>query len=141
MIVVAQTVLNTIHQGRAENMWSIWLLFLAVDLLIPGAYALTLHRREIPSIVTLNIQRKDILDPVGRDRVRRKRDNTVGQRLDNEVPQCSCCFFFFSCFFSYLGFQVSLPLLIFPWVGNSLLLQHHSWYTWAGLALSTRYWQ
>ena len=95
MIVVAQTVLNTIHQGRAENMWSIWLLFLAVDLLIPGAYALTLHRREIPSIVTLNIQRKDILDPVGRDRVRRKRDNTVGQRLDNEVPQCSCCFFFF----------------------------------------------
>ena len=69
-------------------MWGIWLLFLAVDLLIPGAYALTLHRREIPSIVTLNIQRKDILDPVGRDRVRRKRDNTVGQRLDNEVPQC-----------------------------------------------------
>ena len=88
MIVVAQTVLNTIHQGRAENMWGIWLLFLAVDLLIPRAHALTLHRRETPSIVTLDIQRKDILDPAGRDRVRRKRDNTVGQRLDNEVPQC-----------------------------------------------------
>ena len=77
-------------------MWSIWLLFLAVDLLIPRAHALTLRRREIPSIATLNIQRNDVLDPVGRDRVRRKRDNTVGQRLDNEVPQCR--FFFFPLF-------------------------------------------
>ena len=54
----------------------------------------------------------------------------------------------------YLGAAVflSLSLLIpwipgviaiadFLWVGNSLLLQHHSWYTWAELALSTRYWQ
>ena len=46
---------------------------------------LTLHRRDVPSVVPLDIQRKDIPDPVHRDRMRRKRDQTVGQKLDNEV--------------------------------------------------------
>lgn len=39
----------------------------------------------------LMISRKDVLDPVGRDNVRRKRDKTVGQVLDNEV--CGCALF------------------------------------------------
>lgn len=62
-----------------------WLLPLAVSFAPHGASALTLHRRDVPSVVPLDIQRKDVADPAGRDQSRRKRDQTVGQSLDNEV--------------------------------------------------------
>lgn len=51
---------------------------------------LTLHRRDVPSVVPLDIQRKDIPDPVHRDRMRRRRDQTVGQKLDNEETLYFC---------------------------------------------------
>lgn len=68
-----------------KRMRGAWLLSLAVSLALRGACALSIHRRDVPSVVSLDIQRKDIADPVGRDQARRKRDLTVGQRLDNEV--------------------------------------------------------
>lgn len=62
------------------------LLLLATAL--PALGRLTLHQRDVPSVVTLDIQRKDVADPVARDRIRRKRDKTISQALDNEVrPQ------------------------------------------------------
>lgn len=62
-----------------------WFLFLVVSFALPGIHALTLNRRDVPSVVTLDIQRRDVSNPVDRDRARGKRDQTVSQRLDNEV--------------------------------------------------------
>ncbi|GLI82031.1 hypothetical protein PoHVEF18_010431 [Penicillium ochrochloron] len=46
---------------------------------------LTLVQRDVPSVVDMSIQRKEVSDPVARDRVRRmKRSSTVSQALDNE---------------------------------------------------------
>lgn len=76
-------------------MRSAWLWSFFVYLALSKADALTLHRRDVPSVVPLGIQRKDIADPVHRDRMRR--DQTVGQKLDNEV----CLVFVFG--FSHLA--------------------------------------
>jgi hypothetical protein len=51
--------------------------------LVP-AWGLTLHQRENPAVVQMDIQRKDVVDPVARDQARRKR-STISQTLDNEV--------------------------------------------------------
>ena len=48
------------------------------------AWGLTLSQRDNPAVVQMDIQRKDVVDPVTRDR-RRKRSLTVTQPLDNEV--------------------------------------------------------
>lgn len=47
--------------------------------------ALELRQRDVPAVVGLDFQRKHVSDPVTRDRVRRKRDKTVTETLDNEV--------------------------------------------------------
>lgn len=61
-------------------------LLLLASLALPALGHLSLHQREIPSVVNLDIKRKDVADPVARDRLRRKRDNTIiSQGLDNEV--------------------------------------------------------
>ncbi|KAF7126161.1 hypothetical protein CNMCM5793_002583 [Aspergillus hiratsukae] len=51
---------------------------------------LTLHERDVPAVVSLDIKRSIISDPVARDRVRRKRDKTIGQTLDNEESLYFC---------------------------------------------------
>ncbi|PLB49548.1 acid protease [Aspergillus steynii IBT 23096] len=63
-----------------------WFLFLLPIFLLSsqGTGALTLLRRDNPSVVALDIRRNDVLDPVSRDRTRRKRDKTVSQKLDNQ---------------------------------------------------------
>lgn len=48
------------------------------------AWGLTLHQRENPAVVQMDIQRKDVVNPVARDQARRKR-STISQTLDNEV--------------------------------------------------------
>jgi hypothetical protein len=48
------------------------------------AWGLSLYQRDNPAVVQMDIQRKDVVDPVTRDR-RRKRSSTVTQSLDNEV--------------------------------------------------------
>lgn len=67
-----------------RNSWFLW-----ASLALP-AWGLTLHERDVPAVIGMDIQRKDILDPVARDRVRRKRDKTVGQVLDNEETLYFC---------------------------------------------------
>ncbi|KAJ6120225.1 hypothetical protein N7523_004505 [Penicillium sp. IBT 18751x] len=64
------------------------LLLLATAL--PALGRLNLHQRDVPSVVTLDIQRKDVADPVARDRTRRKRDKTISQALDNEESLYYC---------------------------------------------------
>jgi hypothetical protein len=63
-----------------RNSWLLW----GASLALP-ALGLTLHERDVPAVIGMDIQRKDVVDPAARDRVRRKRDKTVGQTLDNEV--------------------------------------------------------
>lgn len=58
-------------------------LILITGLVLP-VWGLTLHKRDNPAVVQMDIQRKDIVDPVARDQARRKRA-TVNQALDNEV--------------------------------------------------------
>lgn len=66
-----------------KNSW-LWLATLAA----PALGKLTLAKRDVPSVVDMSIQRKEVSDPVARDRVRRmKRSSTVSQALDNEVCQ------------------------------------------------------
>lgn len=79
----------------------LWFSFLLpISLLFSqGTEALTLHRRANPSVVALDIQRKDVIDPVSRDRTRRKRDKTISQKLDNEVCQSVVLFSPFSIYF------------------------------------------
>lgn len=62
-----------------------WLVLLVACLGLQGTTALTLHRRDLPAVVSLDIKRNNAVDPVARDRMRRKRDKTVEQNLDNEV--------------------------------------------------------
>ncbi|KKK14764.1 putative aspartic-type endopeptidase (OpsB) [Aspergillus ochraceoroseus] len=67
------------------------LFSLGISLLVQGTRgALVLRERDVPAVVTLNIQRNDISDPVARDRVRRKRDYTVEQTIDNEETLYFC---------------------------------------------------
>ncbi|KAL5366684.1 aspartic peptidase domain-containing protein [Aspergillus floccosus] len=70
--------------------WASWHCLLAASLLWQSTGAITLHRRELPAVVTLDIKRKDVTDPVQRDRIRRKRDKTVSQDLDNEQTLYFC---------------------------------------------------
>lgn len=66
------------------------LLLLSTTLAFPALGHLTLHKRESPAVVNLDIQRKDVADPVARDRWRRKRDlSVVSEKLDNEVCVCA----------------------------------------------------
>jgi hypothetical protein len=66
-----------------KNTW-LWLATIAV----PALGKLTLVQRDVPAVVDMSIQRKEVSDPVARDRVRRmKRSSTVSQALDNEVCQ------------------------------------------------------
>ncbi|OQE43144.1 hypothetical protein PENCOP_c003G05008 [Penicillium coprophilum] len=67
-----------------KNTW----ILLATSLL--PVWGITLHRRDTPAVVQMDIQRKDFLDPVARDQARRKRSETVGQVLDNEETLYFC---------------------------------------------------
>ncbi|KAJ5921549.1 hypothetical protein N7466_009875 [Penicillium verhagenii] len=51
---------------------------------LPSLGALTLHQRDTPAVVGFDIKRRDISNPVARDRARRKRSDTVSVGLDNE---------------------------------------------------------
>ncbi|KAJ5302059.1 hypothetical protein PENANT_c008G05256 [Penicillium antarcticum] len=62
-----------------------WILLAS---LVP-AWGLTLHQRDNPAVVQMDIQRKDVADPVTRDRIR-KRSSTVTQSLDNEETLYYC---------------------------------------------------
>jgi hypothetical protein len=74
-----------------KNSW-LWLTTLAV----PALGKLTLVQRDVPSVVDMTIQRKEVSDPVARDRVRRmKRSSTVSQALDNEVRMQHVTFYRF----------------------------------------------
>ncbi|KAL3468965.1 aspartic peptidase domain-containing protein [Aspergillus californicus] len=52
--------------------------------------ALMLRQRDAPAVVTLDIQRNEVPDPVVRDQIRRKRDNTILQTIDNEETLYFC---------------------------------------------------
>ncbi|KAB8069809.1 putative aspartic-type endopeptidase opsB [Aspergillus leporis] len=67
-----------------------WLVLLVASLGYQGIAALTLHKRDVPAVVSLGIKRRDVADPVVRDRMRRKRDKTIGQSLDNEETLYFC---------------------------------------------------
>ncbi|KAL4898452.1 putative aspartic-type endopeptidase opsB [Aspergillus ambiguus] len=70
--------------------WGSWHCLLVAALVGQSASSLTLHKREVPAVVSLDIKRKDVTDPVARDRTRRKRDKTVSQDLDNEETLYFC---------------------------------------------------
>ncbi|PYH98933.1 acid protease [Aspergillus ellipticus CBS 707.79] len=73
-------------------MWGLCSLIVALSLMSQEtARALTLRERDSPAIVALDIKRKDILDPIERDRLRRKRDTTtIDQAIDNEETLYFC---------------------------------------------------
>ncbi|KAH1767608.1 hypothetical protein KXX41_005796 [Aspergillus fumigatus] len=51
---------------------------------------ITYDPRDVPAVVSLDIKRSIVSDPVVRDRVRRKRDKTIGQTLDNAETLYFC---------------------------------------------------
>ncbi|KAI9677618.1 MAG: hypothetical protein M1817_006572 [Caeruleum heppii] len=60
-------------------------ILLAVAALLVSSDALHLEKRTAnPAVVALDIQRKAVSDPVRRDRLRRRQENTVTVNLDNE---------------------------------------------------------
>ncbi|KAL1979536.1 hypothetical protein VTN96DRAFT_5598 [Rasamsonia emersonii] len=65
-------------------------LLLLASLIFPSGEALWLRKRDVPAVVGLDIQRKHVSDPAGRDRLRRKRDKVVSQSLDNEETLYFC---------------------------------------------------
>ncbi len=61
-----------------------WVLL--ATLAAPALGKLNLVQRDVPAVVDMSIKRKEVPNPVARDRVRRmKRSSTVSQTLDNEV--------------------------------------------------------
>ncbi|CAG8244508.1 unnamed protein product [Penicillium salamii] len=65
-------------------MRNVWILLAAVPV-----WGITLHQRETPAVVQMDIQRNEIADPVARDQARRKR-STISQTLDNEETLYFC---------------------------------------------------
>ncbi|KAJ5570349.1 uncharacterized protein N7459_009779 [Penicillium hispanicum] len=66
-------------------------LLLLTTLALPVVGGLTLQKRDNPAVVNFDIHRKDVSDPVARDRTRRKRDKTVvSQAVDNEETLYYC---------------------------------------------------
>ncbi|KAJ5628381.1 hypothetical protein N7490_010609 [Penicillium lividum] len=59
-------------------------LVLLATCVLPVLGRLTLHQRDNPAVVGLDIKRRDISNPIARDRARRKRADTVTVGLDNE---------------------------------------------------------
>lgn len=82
-----------------------WLLLAT---LVP-AWGLTVHQKVNPAVVQMDIQRKDVINPVVRDQVRRKR-STITQTLDNEVR---------------LQVEKLFTRSILTLVGDFILLQYH----------------
>ncbi|KAL3455642.1 acid protease [Aspergillus heterothallicus] len=72
-------------------MWTVLILlsFLISAQCSRGALVLR-HKRDNPAVVALGIQRNEIPNPVERDRLRRKRDQTVSQSIDNEETLYFC---------------------------------------------------
>lgn len=64
-------------------------LLLTASFTIRHTLAFALQPSDSPDVVELVIKRRDVPDPVGRDKVRRRRDRTVSQVLDNEVRGCA----------------------------------------------------
>jgi len=63
-----------------KNSW-----VLLATLTAPALGKLNLVQRDVPAVVDMTIKRKEVPNPVARDRVRRmKRSSTVSQTLDNE---------------------------------------------------------
>lgn len=60
-------------------------LLLLASLVLRLVESLSLFSRDVPAVVSLDVQRRQVLDPVSRDRWRRKRSKTIFQGLDNEV--------------------------------------------------------
>ncbi|KAH1979617.1 hypothetical protein KXW88_007074 [Aspergillus fumigatus] len=68
----------------------IFSLLSIVCLMVKHGACLTLHQRDVPAVVSLDIKRSIVSDPVVRDRVRRKRDKAIGQTLDNAETLYFC---------------------------------------------------
>ncbi|KAL2786026.1 aspartic peptidase domain-containing protein [Aspergillus keveii] len=73
-------------------MWRVLtlLVFLISSQCSRGALVLQQKRDGAAAVVALGIQRNEIPDPVARDRLRRKRDRTVSQSIDNEETLYFC---------------------------------------------------
>ncbi|KAL4976204.1 aspartic peptidase domain-containing protein [Aspergillus desertorum] len=71
-------------------MWKIICILGAFFFIRSSGGTLLLRRSNSPSVVELNIHRNEILDPIARDRMRRKRDQTVSQSIDNEETLYFC---------------------------------------------------
>ncbi|KAF9892208.1 hypothetical protein FE257_002614 [Aspergillus nanangensis] len=70
-------------------LWLWHLLFVAL-FVWQRSHALTLHRRDTPAVISLDIQRKGSTIPTSGSRTRHKRDKTVNQILDNEDTLYFC---------------------------------------------------
>ncbi|EAW08588.1 pepsin-like aspartic protease [Aspergillus clavatus NRRL 1] len=68
----------------------LWRSILAISLVFSEGSSLKLHARDVPAVVSLDIKRNYVANPVTRDNARRKRNKTVGQKLDNEETLYSC---------------------------------------------------
>lgn len=69
---------------------------LSAGLLAYSAKAIVLNERAAPAVVSFDVERSIIEDPVGREQMRKKRDNTVGIDIVNPVRISTCVLFFFS---------------------------------------------
>lgn len=61
------------------------LLLALFDFAISGVSGLSLLQRAEPAVVSFDIQRDTVRDPVYQDRLRQKRAKIIAQDLDNEV--------------------------------------------------------
>jgi hypothetical protein len=71
-------------QVSTNTMQHLSLIYLAL-LLYGSVNALSLQRRNVPAVFQMDISRGEVIDPIVRDRTRRKRDKTLSHLLDNEV--------------------------------------------------------
>ncbi|KAJ5779025.1 Ribosomal protein S10 [Penicillium paradoxum] len=81
--------MGLLNSGQTIGAMKNTLILLATVLVLP-TWGLTLHRRDNPAVVQMDLQRKEVLNPITRDRARRKRSSTVNQALDNEETLYFC---------------------------------------------------
>lgn len=62
-----------------------WVWSLAVFHLVQAAGVFTTRQNDAPAVVALDTERREIQDPLSRDRLRRRQTETVRQNLANEV--------------------------------------------------------
>ncbi|KAL4958816.1 pepsin-like aspartic protease [Aspergillus stella-maris] len=81
---------GTLAGVSSKKMWMLCAILSTFSFTLCSGNPSELQPNKSPAVVELNFHRNEVRDPVARDQVRRKRDKTVSQVIDNEETLYFC---------------------------------------------------